>query len=208
MGGMNIGKNVQGPVYNSKTAPPGMVEAAKKKLQAAEANDFKGYQKLEPNTKDGKNVSNQASQIAKNLKEASSEIKEMLKNPNAFTDCFPTKDGLKPTKDMPEGMAEKLKDASNRVNSNVNSKEGAQEAKMLTEEQAAKLKDMAQQANSRINNMDSVQQKPAMTEAQAAEKAQAMQQAMENANTLTPMNAEESAKMAEFFNQIKQKLQD
>lgn len=211
MGGMNVNKpNVQGPVYTSQTAPAGMMEAAKKKLQEAKANDFEGYQQIEPNTKDGKNVSNQASEISKNLKEASSEIKEMLKNPNAFTDCFPTLKDKKlgtPADISPEKL-EKLKNLGNQVNSSVNSKEGAQEAKILTHEHAEKLKAIANQAGSSVNSMDSVQQKPALTEEQAAEKMHAMQQAMQNANTMTPMNAEESAKMAEFFNQMKQKLQD
>ncbi len=213
MGGMSVNKpNVQGPVYTSQTAPAGMMEAAKKKLQEAQASDFEGYQQIEPNTKDGKAVSNQASEISKNLKEASSEIKEMLKNPNAFTDCFPTKDGMKPTKPLPEGTAEKIKDAANRINSSVNNKEGAQEAKVLTQEQAAKMKDSMNQVNSSVNNKEGAQEAKVLTQAQA-EKLKAMaNQAREgvnnSVNNMTPMNAEESAKMAEFFNQMKQKLQD
>ena len=213
MGGMSINKpNVQGPVYTSQTAPAGMMEAAKKKLQEAEANGFEGYQQIEPNTKDGKNVSNQASEISKNLKEASSEIKEMLKNPNAFTDCFPTKEGMKPTKPLPEGTAEKLKDSMNQVNSNVNSKEGAKEAQILTQEQAAKMKDSMNQVNSNVNSKEGAQEAKILTQEQADKLKAMANQAREgvnnSVNNMTPMNAEESAKMAEFFNQLKQKLQD
>lgn len=98
MGSMNVGKQVQNQVYTSQTASKEKMDAMKQKLQDAKANDFKGMQEVKPNFKDGKTVSNQASEISKNLKEASSEIKEMLKNPNAFTDCFPTKPskGTKP----------------------------------------------------------------------------------------------------------------
>lgn len=119
---MNVGKQVQNQVYTSQTASKEKMEAMKQKLQDAKANGFEGMQEVKPNFKDGKTVSNQASEISKNLKEASSEIKEMLKNPNAFTDCFPTKpskdgkpniqqDGVKPTPKEPlssEQQAQKL----------------------------------------------------------------------------------------------------
>lgn len=197
MGMGNVSGQSNNVVYTSKTAPPEVLEAAKKRMEAAEANGFEGYKKIEPsNFEDGSEVSQQSASISKNLKNASEEVKEMLKNPNAFTDCFPDMKSPKGPKNMMENGGTKTPLTDEQIQAKLQKLESMSEgASTLTPMSAEEIAEMPKSPKGPINQMGEGSMKASLTEEQMQAKLQAMAEGAQNMSTLTPMSAEEIANM-------------